>query len=120
MGLWIWLVMAGVGLVGYLIGRTQGMRGAQREALPPPMPPAPGGMIAPPVEFGFELSDEVRKEIGRLLAQGRKIEAIKVYREATRLGLKESKEAIDYWESRGEPTSGDEGQWPQLPSGPAQ
>ncbi|MFI6563837.1 ribosomal protein L7/L12 [Streptomyces sp. NPDC050534] len=34
-------------------------------------------------------------EVGALLRDGRKIEAIKVYREATGAGLKEAKEAVE-------------------------
>jgi ribosomal protein L7/L12 len=34
-------------------------------------------------------------EVSRLLQSGRKIEAIKVYREATRTGLAEAKEAVE-------------------------
>ncbi|MCW5954672.1 MAG: ribosomal protein L7/L12 [Propionibacteriaceae bacterium] len=84
------------------------------------LPPAPpGSMIAPPAEVAVEIHDQQRAEIGRLLASGRKIEAIKRYREATGLGLKEAKDAVDYWEARGEITDrGGEDHWPQLPSGP--
>ena len=117
MELWSWLAMAGVGVVGYLLGWAGGARNARRPVLPP-APPS-GRSIAPPAEVGLEIHDEQRAEIGRLLAQGRKIEAIKRYREATGLGLKESKDAIDYWELRGEAIDpGTEGQWPQLPPGP--
>jgi hypothetical protein len=43
------------------------------------------------VVYKDELSDRVRD----LLAQGRKIEAIKVYRAATGVGLKEAKDAVE-------------------------
>ena len=43
----------------------------------------------PPSEPGFET------ELLDLLSQGRKIDAIKLHRERTRLGLKESKEAVE-------------------------
>lgn len=43
-------------------------------------------------------------EILRLVQDGRKIEAIKVYRETFDVGLKEAKEAVDHL-SRGEPTA---------------
>jgi len=42
-----------------------------------------------------ELTPEQLRKIDDLLAAGSKIQAIKVYREATGLGLKEAKEAID-------------------------
>ena len=41
------------------------------------------------------LSPEVEEEVRAALASRRKIEAIKIYREATGLGLKESKEAVE-------------------------
>ncbi len=40
-------------------------------------------------------SDEQIQEIAGLLAEGKKIEAIKVYREATGKGLKDAKDFID-------------------------
>jgi len=40
-------------------------------------------------------SDEQIAEISEALAEGRKIEAIKIYREATGEGLKDAKEFID-------------------------
>ena len=42
-----------------------------------------------------ELSDEKKQEVIGLLKAGKKIEAIKVHREATGYGLKESKEAVE-------------------------
>lgn len=41
------------------------------------------------------LSSDVAEKIGRLILDGKKIEAIKAYREKTGMGLKESKEAIE-------------------------
>ena len=42
-----------------------------------------------------QLTEEQTKKLGDALAAGRKTEAIKVYREATGLGLKETKDAIE-------------------------
>ena len=42
-----------------------------------------------------ELSDEQIEEISEALAGGNKIEAIKIYREATGKGLKDAKDFID-------------------------
>lgn len=42
-----------------------------------------------------ELDPQLIEDIAEMLAQGHKIEAIKAYRKATGLGLKESKEFID-------------------------
>jgi ribosomal protein L7/L12 len=43
------------------------------------------------------LSPAVRAEVGRLVAADQKISAIKLLREATGLGLKDSKDAVDAW-----------------------
>ena len=77
MELWSWLAMAGVGVVGYLLGWAGGARSARRPALPP-TPPS-GRSIAPPAEVGLEIHDEQRAEIGRLLAQGRKLSLIHIF-----------------------------------------
>jgi ribosomal protein L7/L12 len=50
-------------------------------------------------------------EINELLLQDKKIEAIKLYREQTGLGLKEAKDAIEAIEATG---------WPPLPNPPGQ
>ena len=42
-----------------------------------------------------ELPSDKKDEVLGLLKAGKKIEAIKVYREATGFGLKESKEAVE-------------------------
>ena len=49
-------------------------------------------------------SNDLEGEISELLARGSKIEAIKVYREATDAGLKDAKDAVEAFE-RGEPLS---------------
>lgn len=41
------------------------------------------------------MEDSRKAELGQLILDGRKIDAIKVYREETGLGLKESKEAVE-------------------------
>lgn len=116
MEIW-WIVTVVVALLAYGIGWAGGSRRAGRAELGSGAPPSTR-MITPPPDVALEIHDEERAEIGRLLAQGKKIEAIKRYREATGLGLKEAKDAIDYWELRGDATDpGSEGQWPQLPSG---
>lgn len=52
--------------------------------------PSPSDAVA-------HLDPNVRAEIGRLIAAGQKISAIKLLREATGLGLKDSKDAIESW-----------------------
>ncbi len=46
------------------------------------------------------LTDQQKEEILSCLVQGRKIPAIKAYREATGMGLKEAKDVIDEWEKK--------------------
>jgi hypothetical protein len=43
--------------------------------------------------------DEVQQKVRSLLLEGKKIEAIKIYREASGLGLKESKDAVEMVET---------------------
>lgn len=45
------------------------------------------------------MNDVVKEQIRSLLLQGNKIEAIKIYREATGLGLAESKSAVEMVEA---------------------
>ena len=54
------------------------------------------------------VGDDLEAAVQALLAQGKKIEAIKIYREATDLGLKESKDAVEAIE-RGMPL--EQAQW---------
>lgn len=113
MEIW-WIVTALVALLAYGIGWATGSRSTRRSALPPV--PA-GRVIAPPASVATEIYDDQRAEIGRLIAQGNKIAAIKLYRDVTGVGLKEAKDAIDYWAAHGEAADPGGDQWPQLPSG---
>ncbi|MBN1146747.1 MAG: ribosomal protein L7/L12 [Anaerolineales bacterium] len=47
---------------------------------------------------GLPVGEEPSQAVGKLLARGRKIEAIKLYRELTGAGLKEAKEAVERME----------------------
>jgi ribosomal protein L7/L12 len=51
--------------------------------------------------LGVEVSEPHLKQVEALLGQGKTIEAIKVYREATGAGLREAKEAVDRLSGRG-------------------
>lgn len=53
------------------------------------------------VDCGQLLDDESRAEVLSLIGEGRKIQAIKVFREVTGLGLKESKECVERLEAMG-------------------
>ena len=46
------------------------------------------------------IEEAPQTEVQALIAQGRKINAIKLYREQTRVGLKEAKEAVDAMEAQ--------------------
>jgi len=59
-------------------------------AAPLSAPPRPADAVA-------HLDPSVRTEIGRLIAADQKIRAIKVLRDATGLGLKDSKDAVESW-----------------------
>ncbi|CAM2870557.1 hypothetical protein FPL22_15795 [Rariglobus hedericola] len=58
-------------------------------------------MAVPDLAFGMShpVSDEQIATLSACIFQGRKIEAIKLYREMTGLGLKESKDAVDELEA---------------------
>lgn len=57
--------------------------------------PACGAWAVEMNEPGSAAADAIRGQVQRLLRQGRKIEAIRIYREATGLGLAESKAAVE-------------------------
>jgi Ribosomal protein L7/L12 C-terminal domain len=50
-------------------------------------------------DLAMTVDRSVQDQIRSLLLEGKKIEAIKIYREATGLGLKESKDAVEIVES---------------------
>lgn len=47
-----------------------------------------------------DLNDEQKEEILKHIVEGRRIPAIKAYREATGMGLKEAKDVIAEWERK--------------------
>lgn len=47
----------------------------------------------------FAENEELKKNVFNLIYSGRKIEAIKIYREATGSGLKEAKETVEMLEA---------------------
>ncbi|MBB5833000.1 ribosomal protein L7/L12 [Brachybacterium aquaticum] len=48
-----------------------------------------------------EIGQQIPERSRQLLAEGKKIEAIKVYREETGAGLKDAKDAVEAYEARG-------------------
>lgn len=78
---WMFVIWTGaVFLSGYLLGSRR------RIELEPPLEFDPG-IISPPA----------RAQIEQALQQGAKIEAIRILREDTGLGLKDAKTVIDRW-----------------------
>jgi large subunit ribosomal protein L7/L12 len=76
-----WLLLTITFVLGMIAGAM--LRG-RRDETPPAPPRFPPGSLP-------DLEEEVR----RLMAERKKIEAIKLYRETTGVGLKEAKEAVE-------------------------
>ncbi|WP_442679815.1 ribosomal protein L7/L12 [Sphingomonas sp. ASY06-1R] len=77
-------------------GYDAGLARAQTPAMPQPARPSdtlPSAALSPAT-----LTPEVEAEARALLAAGRKINAIKVVRDATHMGLSESKDLVEQWE----------------------
>jgi ribosomal protein L7/L12 len=78
--------------------------------------PATGGVSAPTAgPRSSVLSDDQRDAVMAALAQGHKIQAIKLYREATGVGLKAAKDAVEAMETGSPELAGR----PQLAMRPA-
>ncbi len=76
--------------IGCVVGRNR------RDKRDLSQPPATAGLRASPAS----LPRETRTAIEAALADGRKIDAIRMLREATGMGLKDSKEAVEAMERR--------------------
>lgn len=81
--IWTWVV--------YRIGLSVGARRASQGLSGPP------AAASPPFDMSG-LPPDTRAAIDDALARREKIEAIRILREASGMGLKESKEAIEGWE----------------------
>jgi ribosomal protein L7/L12 len=83
-----WLVVAVVAFASFILGRMSVPESAQslryREA----------ARQAELARFA-DLEPDLQNQIRTLMGRGRKIEAIKLYREATNSGLKDSKELVE-------------------------
>ncbi|MBI1366058.1 MAG: hypothetical protein GC153_08905 [Alphaproteobacteria bacterium] len=83
------LILVGVAIVAFLLGRAARGVSAEDRA-------ERDRLDNEAVEAALAgLSPDVRMQIDRLLSERKKIEAIKVFREATGLGLKQSKDAVE-------------------------
>lgn len=93
------VVVALAGVVALVAWALRAMRPQVREQ---PLPSTPAAARPPaqndprPTQSQF-VTREVAQEIGELLAQGNKIHAIKIYRGATGVGLKEAKDRVEAW-----------------------
>jgi large subunit ribosomal protein L7/L12 len=72
-------------VLGLVIGLFVGLAMGRSRSSTPAAPPAPARPLSP---------DQIA-HVRALAASGQKIEAIKAYREATGVGLKQSKEFVD-------------------------
>lgn len=75
--------------------RRDPLLGGQPSAYRPVAPHYHRQASAPIGEGQTTLSPEVEAEVAALISAGRKIEAIKIVRDATRMGLKDSKELVE-------------------------
>jgi ribosomal protein L7/L12 len=57
--------------------------------------PVFAGQVADPVAFPANSEEDWQEQVHQLLRLGKKIEAIKIYRDMTGLGLKEAKDAVE-------------------------
>ncbi len=90
--LYIGLALLLISALAYIVYRS---RSQAAPSLPYQTPPPPIG-----------ISSSIHSEIERLLRSGQKIQAIKLYRERTGVGLKEAKDAVEAIE-RGQSLRGD-------------
>lgn len=85
-----WAVLTVVAVAAYLLGRMSGA-GAPEDRAERRL------RERQEAENAFSnMAPSAQQEIDQLIAEGRVIEAVKRFREETGLGLKESKDAIDY------------------------
>jgi large subunit ribosomal protein L7/L12 len=93
---WLWVV--GLAVVLLLVGFTMGSRRREGRDLMAPPPPVqrspPLRHSATPAPF-LVIQPDVRTRIDAALKAGNKIEAIKLMREATGMGLAEAKAAVE-------------------------
>lgn len=91
---WTLITVGGLGLflLGYLFGRISGT-GSRNLSGPPPLE-----RQAQAREVFGTLDPATHRSVTLALAARKKIEAIKILREATGMGLKESKETVEAWE----------------------
>lgn len=90
-----WLVIAVVAWAAFMIGRASAGRRESPEERE--MRRMREGESA--ADAFASLSPSVQTDVDRLLAAGKKIEAIKLIREQTGMGLKESKDAAEHRQS---------------------
>ena len=85
----VWLLVAAVGIVSFLLGRATAQK-RDGERAERKLREAESAAVS----FGA-LPSANQAEVDRLATDGKMIEAIKLVRELTGLGLKESKDVVD-------------------------
>ena len=89
------LILVLIAMIARAGRRRDPLMGGQPRAYRPTKPVREPKPMPVPVAI---LPAEVEREVRALLAAGRKIEAIKVARDATHLGLKETKDLVEAME----------------------
>ncbi|GAB3596170.1 ribosomal protein L7/L12 [Microbacterium tumbae] len=92
---WIWIALGVVAAIGLFAALGRSMR-PQVPKAPQPMPAASPASARPAGPAA--LPAHATAEIDRLVREGQKIAAIKVYKDTTGVGLKEAKDRIDRWQ----------------------
>lgn len=103
--IFVLFVIAGCGVAAY-IGVTAALASRNRRELPPNQPPptayqgyqGPSGPVYPAYNPAQYLSADDHERVMILIRAGKKMHAIKLYREATGAGLREAKEAVEHLE----------------------
>ncbi len=87
----IWLLLAAVAYIAFMAGRATAGRG-DRESRE-----ARALRVQEHAERTFsEMTASTREEVDRLLHEGKIIDAIRLVRESSGLGLKDAKQAVDW------------------------
>lgn len=98
----VWIIGIVVGLIVVVMILSAALRG-MRPKLPEPQvfTPSPTTARSLPASSSVAsvsgLTPTVIAEIDRLVAAGQKIHAIKLFRDATGVGLKEAKDRVEHW-----------------------
>ncbi len=98
-----WIFATVVGFLAFLLGyAVRSMQGNSSDSFRVNTPVRPGQPVnSRPAELSGrapeakQLTSDAMSQVEEFILRGKKIEAIKAYREATGMGLKESKDAVE-------------------------